>query len=138
MEGGRYHIGDEVPLVVQTTDASEVPTAPDSAPTFTIYTAAGVAVISNRTMPPVDREVATGLFGCGQFLGDVFTEGFYIVRFKWTISAFNGASDYTFEVLPGDGGGHNIAMGVLRKPHATFVLRQLTSGRLTAGRNPSA
>jgi len=138
MEGGRYHIGGEAAMAVLTKDSSGVPTNPDSAPTYSIYNSAGTPIIANRKMPPVEKLQVTGQFGCGQFLGYEFSEGTYMVLYKWTIGGFNGAEIENIEVLPGDGGGDNIAMAILRKPHATFVLRQLTSGKLAAGRNPSA
>ena len=139
MEGTRVHLGEELPLLVLCKDGSQVPTAPDAAPTYTIYDANGVEVTGADTiaMPPVDREVVDGLFGCGHFVGVNFSEGYYTVLYKWTISAAPFSHSEEFEVMPGgDGGGNNIAMGVLRKPHTTYVVRQLTSGKLAAGRNP--
>jgi len=137
MEGGRYHLGEEVLLTVQTKNSSGTPTAPDSAATYSIYNATGTAIVANKKMPPVDKSVTTGLFGCGHFLSGDFSEGQYTVLYKWTISAFNGEEIEKFEVLPGgDGSGNCIAMAILRKPHTTYVVRQLTSGKIAAGRNP--
>lgn len=137
MEGGRYHIGEEVALALLTKNSSGVPTAPDTAPTYSIYNAGGTAIVSNRKMPPVEKGATTGMFGCGQLLTNEYSEGQYTVLYKWTISAFNGEVVEKFEVLPGgDGSGNNVAMAILRKPHTTYVVRQLTSGKIAAGRNP--
>ena len=137
MEGGRYHLGEEVALAVLTKNSSGVPVVPDAAPTFSIYNSAGTAVFANIKMPPVEKGATTGIFGCGQLLSGLFAEGQYTVLYKWVSGAFDGKQIEKFEVLPGgDGSGNCISMAILRKPHATYVVRQLTSGRLAAGRNP--
>jgi hypothetical protein len=137
MEGQRVHLGEEVALFVLTKTSAGAPVAPDAAPTFSIYNSAGTAIISDRKMPPVEKGATTGAFGCGQFLGDQFAEGKYVVLYKWVSGAFNGKQDEEFEIMPGgDGGGNCVAMAILRKPHTTYVVRQLTSGKIAAGRNP--
>jgi len=137
MEGARYHKGEEAVMHVLCTNASNAPTAPDAAPTYSIYNSAGTALVTNRKMPPVDIGSQVGYFGCGHLLSDIFAEGQYVVLYKYAISSTQYRKDEKFEVMPGgNGGGNCISMGVLRKPHATYVVRQLTSGKLTAGRNP--
>lgn len=137
MEGGRYHLGEEIAFGIVAKNSTGLPVEPDAAPTFSVYAANGTKIISDKKFPPIDRTAVAGIFGYAQFLGMTFAAGQYLLYVKWVKSGFNGRYIEKFEVMPGgDAGGNVIAMTEFKKPHNTYIVRQLTSGIISAGRNP--
>lgn len=140
MYRGRFQIGDEIPLAVLTTNGSGVPVAPDSCPSVEIYGPSGKVqdwIPRGKQIPVMDRFATTGFFQGKIFLGSMFTTGLCTVAYRWTSGAYHGQSIDTFEILPGGSDrGHVIALDWYHCPQADFLIQQLDSGRIRAGRNP--
>lgn len=145
---GRYFLGDEIPLGCLCVNSSGVPAVPDACPQLEIYSPSakvkggwlpGGLAGSGSGIPVLDRYKATGLFQVRLLLNGAFAPGQYQATYRWTIGAFNGMEQDTFEVLAGgDAKGSAISMDYYRPPHAAFLVRQLDSGQLVANRNPIA
>jgi hypothetical protein len=136
---GRYQLGDEAILGVQCVDGSEIPTAPDAAPTFSVYNSAGTKIVSDRKIPPKDRANATGLFEHFVRLGSDFTTGLYTILYKWATGdgAFSGRSVDHLEIIAGGSvDGTVIAMHYYAAQQANFIVQHTDAGLVKAGKNP--
>jgi hypothetical protein len=140
---GNYQLGDHVRLVCECKTSSGVPTEPDSAPTVSVFSPTAT-IINNKTIPPLDRYNATGVFSYELFLGastwvpGLFAAGKLWVLYNWVIAGVSGADIDCFDILAGGhANGSVIAMHWLEKPHGNYIVMQLNSGRLIKRRNPS-
>ncbi len=142
---GRFQVGDEIALSVLCTDSSSVPTDPDACPQLDIYGPSGKVTGwipgglagGGVNIPILDPDATTGLFQAKVFLGSMFSAGAYTTTARWTSGSFHGLQEDSFEVLPGGSDrGNVIAMDWYPRPHADFLVHQLDSGRIRAGRNP--
>jgi len=133
---GRYQLGQSVPIAVQTEGAPGKPELSDDVPVADLFTAAGALVLSKR-LPIVDRFGVTGWFLLPVFLDETFEEGNYLVNVHWADDGDARAKTYRFEIVPGgDTDGAVVAMHAYDRPHGKFLVQQLDSGRIVAGRNP--
>ena len=134
---GRHFQGTEVSLSVLCKSASDVPVAPDAAPSIDVYSSTA-KVLAAKTIPPIDRYGLTGLFGLRLFLDARYAAGLYTVVYRWVSGSFKGTQLDDFEVLPGSSAdGTPIATYLYKRPHADFLVQQLDSGELLRGRNPT-
>lgn len=133
---GNVQLGQEVVLGLQCVNASGVPVRPDSAPVIDVY--APGHVVAGKKIPIMDKADATGYFQYGLFLDLKFSEGPAIVTYRYTAGAFEGFEEDTFDIVPGGHpDGSVISLSWFHRPHANFLVAQLTSGKLVKGRNPS-
>lgn len=136
---GRYQLGDEAVVGVQCVDGSDVPTAPDAAPTISVYNSSGTKLINDKPIPPKDRANATGLFEHFVRLGSDFAVGIYTVLYKWTTGegAFSGRSVDHFQIVEGGHvDGTVIAMHYYAAQQAAFIVQHTDAGLIKAGKNP--
>lgn len=133
----RAQLGDEIPIAFQCVDASGVPVEPDAAPTLKVYDESSTKVY-DATIPPKDRQRATGLFGHFVRLGSSFTDGqLYSWRATWASGVFNGVRDGRFHVnAGGDADGAVIAMTYVEFPGADRIIYQTDAGLVKQGKNP--
>ena len=136
---GRKALGEEIKLTVQCTTASRVPTAPDQAPTYRVYTEAGV-LVTNGSLPPTERYQATGLFEYMLPLNSSFSTGRYFVRYAYVISSVTLVPEYqdSFEIVAGGSTDGMInSMFYLDRPDGKdFILSSTDMGTLGASRGP--
>lgn len=135
---GRKQVGESIFLNVQCRSTSKVPTAPDAAPTFRVYSEAAANVI-NGSLPPIERYASTGYFGYMLRLSSLFAVGRYFVRYQYAIStAIRVPAIDFFEVLAGGNStGQVISMSYLDRPDLNdFLLIQTDSGATQIKRGP--
>lgn len=136
---GRAPLGREIPLYVQCTSTAGAPTAPDAAPTMKIYAQGGGSPVVSKTIPPLERYTATGLFQYMQMLTSAFSAGLYYVRFDYLVSATAKAAQGTFEVTAGgDANGMVNSLFFLDRPGSgqDWLLATLDSGTVSLNRGP--
>ena len=133
---GDVQLGQEVVLGLQCHDTNMVPVVPDSSPVIDVY--APGHVISAKKIPVMDRSGVKGYFQYGLFLDQKYTVGQCLVTYRWTTGAYQGYCEDTFMILPGGHpDGSVISLSWYHRPHANFLVAQLTSGKLVKGRNPT-
>ena len=139
MYRGRYQLGDEATIGVQCTNADGTPTAPDAAPTITVYAADGETIVIDKPIPPKDRAASTGLFEHFLRLGSDYEAGAYSALYKWTTNdgGFAGRAVDHFEILPGGSAdGTVLGLHYYDAGHAQFLVQQTDAGFVKAGKNP--
>lgn len=135
---GRAVIGAEIMLGCSCDPGNGVPTAPDSAPTMSVYTEAG-ALVASKQIPPLDQFSSTGLFEYMLPLNSSFSVGRHVVRYSFVISGTTYTTDLdTFEIVAGgDNSGQFLSLFYLDRPDGNdFILGQTEMGSLTIGRGP--
>lgn len=137
---GRFQQGDELPLTLQTTDASGVPEDPFDVPVATVYRDGATPSLVETVRLAADlRGVQAGLFRLPLFLGKLYgTAGRHLVVFRW-VDADSVARQCVgcFTLLPGGSSdGNVIAMAYVQRPDARYLLWQTDAGLLLRGRNP--
>lgn len=135
---GRYILGSWVPLEVQCRNGSFVPTAPDAAPTVTVYASGSdTPVVDSLKMPPKDKPTRVGYFGVTQHLTGSFAVGHYTAHYKYEISASARAHSDTFEIVAG-GSAHAQATGLqfYRRPDSDWIVAHQDTGSFRLRRNP--
>ena len=134
---GRHVLGDEVFLSVQCTSTSGVPTAPDAAPVMTIYDDTGARVLQ-KSIPPVERYTATGLFGYMQQMNSSFATGRHWVLYTYSVSTNQRNNLDTFEVVTGGNvAGQVISLHyVEQRDSQDWIIGQCDSGTLVYNRGP--
>lgn len=134
---GRKRLGEQIRLGVQCAPGNtRTPTAPDAAPTFRIYTEAGVNVV-NGSLPPREKFTVTGLFEYMRQLNSLFSTGRHYVRYQYAISSTNYVALDAFEIVTGgDTGGQVISMEFLDTPASDWILFQTDSGNTGINRGP--
>jgi hypothetical protein len=137
MYRGRWQLGEEKALGVLTFNAAGVPTWPDQAPQVDFYGSAGKIASLGRSLPALERAFNTGTFQGELFLDNQAPIGLMKVVYRWTVGSFFGSVVDVFEVIPGgDSKGYVLALDDFSRPQADFLIQELSSGRLRAGRNP--
>jgi hypothetical protein len=135
---GRYQAGDILPVAVQCQDATGTPDDPFDNPVCTIYTPAGV--VAERFRLPADlRGVTAGLFRHPLLLPALSSHrGPHTVYVSWQDSDGNAQGRVAvLTLLPGgDPDGAAVAMRSIRRPHATFLVRNTEAGGYEVGKNP--
>lgn len=134
---GRKILGEEIRLGCQTVNSARTPTAPDSAPTFRVYTESGT-LTATGFLPPTERYVVTGLFEYMLALGTLFATGRYMVRYQYAISSTSYTPEPdTFEVVGGgDTHGQFVSLAFLDRPDADWIVGQTDAGNTLINRNP--
>jgi len=132
---GRKVLGDEIPLGVQCTSTSGVPSAPTAAPVMTIYSDAGTKIVQ-KSLPPSDKYGATGLFGVNQPLNSSFATGRYWVLYTYAVSGNNRNALDSFEVVGGGStSGQRIAMAWMDRPDGNdWLISQTNQGSIQMDR----
>lgn len=132
---GRYQLGEELPLLIQCVDDVGSPVAPNAAPVAHIWSE--TALVKSLSIPAMDQQTVTGLFGMRLFLGGAFAAGIHQVLYKYTAGSFTNVITQMFQILPGgDPDGAVVSMYGFRLPFATFLVHQLDSGKVQKGKNP--
>ena len=131
----RFQLGSWLFATVRTVDAASTPVVPTNPPTIKVWSSS--AVVLTAEMPVVDRYSLTGLFTYPVFLGSAYAAGQYTITYHWVTGSYIGFADDNFEILPGgNSGGQNLSSYFFSRPHADFIVSQLETGVLVAGRNP--
>lgn len=134
---GRYQLGQSAPVAVRTVNGQGTPDLPDDVPIAYLYDASGVkkkAVL----LPVVDQQAGGGgWFLLPLFLNEVFAEGTYQVAITWRVAGEVYMDTFRLEIVPGGHvAGAVIALQAYELPHGKFLVQQLDSGKVAAGRNP--
>ena len=88
-------------------------------------------------IPVKDPDLVTGQFLFRVFLNHDFSVGRYTVHYTWAYSSNTYIDIDTFEIVAGgDPDGAINSMYFYHRPHADFVVYQLTSGKIQKRRNP--
>lgn len=125
---GKYQRGQKVLLLTPSLSAM-----PAACPMATIT---GPNFSETREVGLLDR--FSRVFLLQLFLGQSFDLGTYTVDFRAVVGGSPWTYRVTFDVIAGgDSGGNVISLHVAPRPEATYVLAQLSSGRLVQGKNPS-
>lgn len=99
---GFFAVGDTVPIYVLCRNGSHVPTAPDSAPSFTVYDSSGSAVSAvTGTLGASNHDSKTGLRR-GSFVASSangFAIGKYTIYVSYAISSTSYASELFFSIV---------------------------------------
>lgn len=133
---GRYQLGEHVPLRVLT-NTNRAAVVPDYPPVAKVFDSSG-SVRFNKRIPVSDRYGQTGLFSFRLFLDSTFATGHYSVTFTWIQGTDVGCSVGEFDIVAGgDADGAIIALHRYQTANAQFIMREMDSGELRAGRNPS-
>lgn len=138
---GRFQQGQELPLVLQCTNAADVPADPAAVPTVTIYrdVPSGPLLVQTVELGADLRGVQAGLFRRPLFLGHLYaTSGRYLLVYRWAAAdATPRVRAGSFLLLPGGSAdGSVIALHYVERPDARHLLYQTDSGSLLRGRNP--
>lgn len=136
---GEYFLGEwvEIPVWCRAADGTE--TAPDAAPSLTIFKANDTPVTNHDglTMPPLAEGKVTGLFQRDVQLGSNFSAGRYIVLVEYEVSSSAKADVHFFRVMAGgNASGAYVAMHYYPRPHGKYIVGQLDDGTLEQRRGP--
>jgi hypothetical protein len=138
---GRFTLGQVVPLSVWSIpldvfgQQSGAPVVPDNVPSVFVWEA--TTKLKTLSMPVADKYRLTGFFSLPLRLDNAFATGNHYAVYKYTISGVAYQVVDYFEVMAGGGGdGEVVAMQSYNRPEGTFIIRQLSTGILVAGRNP--
>lgn len=138
---GRFQLGDWVPIVVCTEDASGVKTAPtttsDRAPVYAVYDNATTKV-ENRRLNIIDPVLSPATFTDRIRLSASYATGQYSIVITYTTGglAFWGRKILTFEIV---GGGNSTgaitSAHSFERPEADHYVHTVDSGIVLDGRN---
>ncbi len=132
----RWRLGDEASIAFQVRNASGTVSSPDAAPTVRVYNSSGTKV-AQFTVPPKDREDATGWFGHFVRLGSEFSSGLYSWRASWEVSSVAGVASGMFRVIGGgSAAGTVIAMQWFANATGKQIVWQTDSGEVRRGKTP--
>lgn len=135
---GRFRQGDTVPLFCACKNATGGLAMPNDSPTVKIWDPLA-GLVSSFQIPVVDRYDQVGLF-LGQLrLGIPYANvGLWSATYTYLMpDGTNGIQQDTFEIMEGGNpDGNVVSMYWYERPWADFVVQQLDSGKLVAGRNP--
>ncbi len=135
MYRGRKFLGEEIRIGCQCA-AGRVPGAPTAAPTYRVYTEAGVNVV-NGSLPPTERYITTGLFEYMLPLNASFSAGRHFVSYRWTISGTQYAAIDSFQITAGGStNGMVNSMFFLDRPDGDWITVQTDSGGTKINRGP--
>ena len=99
---GFYSLADTVPIMVLCRNGSYVPTAPDAAPSFTVYDSSGSVVSAvTGSLGAADHNSKTGLRR-GSFVasaGNGFALGKYTILVQYAISSTNYSVELFFAIV---------------------------------------
>ncbi len=81
--------------------------------------------------------MAEPLFGQRLLLTAEFAPGRYEIYYRYRASTYSNVVTDVFEIAAGgDTAGSVVSMVGYKRPHATYVVHQLDSGRIRKGKNP--
>lgn len=141
MDLGPCVLGDELEITLQcVTPSTKVATVPDAAPTIKVYTEAGTLVVS-KTLPPIDKQNVTGLFGIMLPLNSSFSTGRHVVRKEFVVSATTYVDEELdfFEIKAGGhSGGQIVSMAFIDRPeqNSDWIVSQTDMGQIGLLRGP--
>lgn len=134
---GRQQLGTYIDVYWQIL-VSGVPTLPDMVPRIKITQSSDGAVKYTGLMPIVDKEITPGLFCTRLLLGTGFVNGTHAIEMFALVGGNPVLAYRTFEIIPGGSPlGQVIGMNFLHTPSADWIVYQIESGRLMAGKQPS-
>ena len=137
---GRFQQGQELTALLRTTTAAGTPDTPLYHPRAKIYRDGSPPALVEQVLLPADQQgIDTGVFRLTrQLTGAYGTAGRYLVVFAWVTSAGAARSAQTsFTLLPGGSpDGATISLFCVRRPNASYLIRQTDSGLLIRGKNP--
>lgn len=133
---GSYRLGDHVPLQCVCIAPGGTNALPDVSPVASIYAPGGSKV--DLVMPVMDLYGKRGLFSFDLMLDSRFGTGLHRILYSFALGGLPYRTMSMFDVVSsGDAGGALISMTNYTTPQAVFIVGQLSSGRLVAGRGPS-
>jgi hypothetical protein len=133
---GRYRLGQTVPLLLWVRDSDDSAAEADSPPVARVFEADGT-LAGSFTLPALDRYGVDGLYGLPMRLGFGLDPGHFIVTYASLVGGRAFIAKAVFEIVRGgDASGAVISMFASDRPEASYVLAQVTSGRILQGRNP--
>lgn len=133
---GRYELGDEPTFQIVCRDVNKTPTVPTDCPTADVWS--GTTKVVNQLIPVLDRYGTTAAFQFVFKLDSRFAVGQYSVDYRYKLGATHVVETDHFEVIAGgNADGNVIAMTFYDRPHADFLVYQLDTGKIAAGRNPT-
>lgn len=134
---GRFPLGREIRIPALCVNAQLVASFPTTAPELDVFGPLG-KIYSGLLMPVRDRSRATGLFYRQVLLNARFSTGKHQAVIRYQIGSYEGQVNHTFDIIAGgDDEGAVIAMHWYERPNGAFIVRQLDSGKIVKGRNPS-
>lgn len=134
---GKKNLGTEIRIGVQCRNGSRTPSAPTAAPTYRVYTEAGVNVV-NGSLPPTEKASTTGLFEYMLPLNSSFSTGRHYVRYAYAISGTSYADMDAFEVLAGGDatGMYNALFSLDQASGSDWLLGTTDMGKIILNRGP--
>jgi hypothetical protein len=137
MYSGEYQLGQSVPLLLKTANASGTPTEPQDCPQVIVWR--GSTDVFRGEMPIIERATFPGTFYFSLFLGPDYSAGNYLAEFRWVLAnGYIGSSEATFRIVPG---GHSdgavVSQYLYRRPGTDFLVHQVERGALVPGKSPS-
>lgn len=139
---GTFQLGDWVPIVLRTDNATSVITAPtttsDKAPTGSVWLG-DTTKIENIKLNIIDPVLSTATFTHRIRLSSSYSVGLYTVHVRYTTgsSSHRGHATFTFRIEAGGSatGAVTSAHG-LERPEALHYVHAVDSGAILSGRNP--
>lgn len=132
---GRYTLGQEVPIQVETVDGAGLPTTPVDAPRADVWSA--TTKIETVRVPIIDKSLGTTRFATLLLLGSAYSTGHFQVVKRWTIGLTQFTAIDTFEIVAGGGeGGAVVSMVTYERPEAVYIVQHRQDGKIVRGRNP--
>jgi hypothetical protein len=133
---GRFRLGQVVPLLAWVRDSDDSAIAADAPPLARVFDQSGT-LIDAFTLPALDRYGILGLYGLPLRLGFGLEPGHFIVTYACLVGGRAFIATSVFEIVRGgDASGAVISLFASDRPEASYVLAQVTSGRILQGRNP--
>lgn len=142
---GRYQLGVHVPLTLFTVDSTGEPLHCDDSPTIKVLAQDGDTIVDTKEIPALNRDRYKGLFHYRLFLGanphvpvsEAFAVGRIFIYYEWVIDGTTyGDLAVLDAVASGNDAGAVISMERFDRPHGDFLVMQLDTGKIIAGRNP--
>lgn len=139
---GTFQLGDWVPLVLRTDDASSVLTAPtttsDKAPVGSVWLGSTTKV-ENIKMNILDPVLSPATFTHRIRLSSSYSAGLYTVHVRYTTGGLShrGHKIFVFRVVAGGSAtGAVTSAHSFERPEATHYVHATDSGTIRSGRNP--
>ena len=96
---GFINAGGSLPLGLQCRGGSDVPTAPDAAPSYAVYSPSFGAALTTGSLGAADTDTKAGFRTGTLTIDGSFVAGtLYTIRFAWAISAVAKSAIGTFMV----------------------------------------
>jgi hypothetical protein len=134
---GRFRLGESVEIVVQCDTVDGRPSDPDDVPIATVYDSENDVPVTSSKLSSIAGSAYPGLFKCSFLLDSEFSVGRYTVYERHRVGSSVFGSAYVFDLVAGgDVAGDVISLAHYTRPESTFVVAQVSAGRIIMGRNP--